>query len=261
MRWFAWTALVVLAQVSPGRVATAADAGAVDSPRPIPPPREGAVCAPPAGRLLTGEALSFRAKVQLGFEHGCSQSMENVGSITDLVMKVSDKDEATIIAETFEEETFGPSLGEFRKGSGQFVHRSTRVKKTWRGRAFRLPGLVRLEIERVETAVDASGGIQYGPPTAEKLSHEIVCRDSGLLVGPTWSSVRTGETSPPPTCARTLACEGLYELVPIKDERLQQRRAFVLPGGALPLLPGSGIDISSKRFYGDDWNDFRRASR
>jgi hypothetical protein len=261
MRWFSWTALVVLAPGSPGRVATAADAGGVDSARPVPPPREGALCTPTAGRLLTGEAFSFRAKVELGFEHGCSMSIETAASITDLVMTVSDKDEATIIAETFEGETVGPSLGEFRKGSGQFIHRSTRVKKTWRGRTFRLPGLVRLEIERVETAVDASGGINYGPATAEKLSHEIVCRESGLLVGPAWNSVRTGEKSPPSTCARTLACEGLYELVPIKDERLQQRRAFVLPGGALPLLPGSGIDINSKSFHGDDWNDFRRASR
>jgi len=239
----------------------AADAGDVDSAGPIPPPREGAVCSPRAGRPITDEALSFRVKVELGFEHGCSQSMESTGSITELVINVNDRDEATIIAETFEDETFGPSLGEFRRGGRQFVHHSTRVKKTWRGRAFRTPGLVRLQIERVETAVDASGGIHYGPPMAAKVSYEIVCRDSGLLVGPAWSSLRTDETPPPPTCARTLACEGIYELVPIKDERLQQRRAFVLPGGALPLLPGSGIDISSKVFHGDDWNHFRRASR
>jgi hypothetical protein len=236
--------------VPTGRVATAADAAAV----------EGAVCTPHGGRPLTGEALSFKAKIELSVEHGCSQSVETASSMTELVVNVSDKDEVTVVAETFEGGSFGPSVGEFRRGgSRQFVHRFTRVKRTWHGRAARSPGLVRLEIDRVEAAVDAAGGINYGPAKAEKLSHAIVCRDSGLLVGPAWSSASTGEKSPPPTCARTLACEGLFELVPINDERVQKRRAFVLPGGALPLLPGAGIAITSKLFHGDDWNDFRRA--
>ena len=210
-----------------------------------------------APQTLKTENVSLKAKVQVGWEHGCSQSEESLGVIAEIALEIASK-KATLKIETFEGKSFGPSPSRYRQGDHDFVHQSFRRRRIYSGTSRREGEKMILELDQVESATDPSGGINYGKPEKATISHTITCTDATLGVLPPVSSDSIGRDEAP-QCSAVVLCSGLLELVSLPFEQLTPIAPRALVDGALPLIDGAGIDIDVRNFHSSDWTSFRRA--
>jgi hypothetical protein len=208
--------------------------------------------------MLGSTPLVLRAKVHVASQHGCSQSEASQAVISEISLTVSGG-QVKLAIEAFESSSFGPSAGRYMQGDRNFHRDSTRWRWTYTGVAERAGGKLLLQFNRLETVVDRRGGIDYQEPRHEAAATTVTCTEGTVGLLAPFSNRGEGASPEVASCGAVVLCAGLLELVHIPFESLTPLAPRTLIDGALPLLPGKGIDVDVRHFHSLDLTSFRRS--
>ncbi len=207
---------------------------------------EGARCAWIPSRLPPADAqVSFKAEVNIGREHGCSQSSETLASISNFNLAL-DGDRVLLLVDTFEGTSFGPSLGAYRAGRDQWTHHHVRWHRAYQGTLARRGDDLVLHFTSLETSVDRRGGTHYAELQKTTVDRSATC-------GPGVIGMKVANSEGSLACGEVLLCRDLLGLVPFAAdarEALTPIAAGALIDERLPLRAGPGIQVRAEEFYG-----------
>jgi hypothetical protein len=220
------------------------------------PERKERVCTGPRGELPAGPfRLSF--KFNVGWEHGCSRSMESFGEVGTLDIEVGPKGEARLRLGIFHGHTFGPSLGEYKRGQRDFSHDDSRLRALWTGRIERTKTGFVLRFSKKEYTTELWGS-DFKPEHTVNSSLTFTCLAGTVLLDPPLDS-RKKEKEPAPECAPVVWCKPSVPVLSFQNERVRELSARLYREGHLPFAPAPGLDASIKWFYHSGWDYLHRS--
>ena len=199
--------------------------------------------------------FKLRYKFSVGWEHGCSRSMESFGEVGDLRIEVDKNNEAILRLDLFHGHTFGPSYGEYKRGHRDFSHDDSRYRAVWTGKAEKTKTGLVLKFSKIESS-DELWGSDFKPERTEKSNLVLTCHADSLLLDPPFK-----EPEPPPECAAVILCKPSESLLSFKHERVRELSSRLYFKGSLPFAEKPGLDASIKQMYNTGWDYLRRVKR
>jgi hypothetical protein len=199
--------------------------------------------------------FKLRYKFNVGWEHGCSRSMESYGEVGSLRIEVDAKGKAVLRLDLFHGHTFGPSYGEYKRGHRDFSHDDSRFRAVWTGKAERTDTGLVLRFSKQEIS-NEQWGSDFKPESTKKSDLTLTCHASSLLLDPPFK-----EPEPPPECAAVILCKPSETLLSFKHERVRGLSSRLYFKGSLPFAPKPGLEANIKQLYNTGWDYLRRVKR
>ncbi|HOX44491.1 MAG TPA: hypothetical protein PK668_12885 [Myxococcota bacterium] len=209
---------------------------------------------------LPAAPYTLKLKLHVGWEHGCSQSMERFGEVGTLTLAVDGAGAATLELDLFHAHTFGPSFGRYKQGDHEFTHQDSRLRARWKGKAVKRGAALVATFTSQESTAQLWGGGDWKPEKSGPASLEVVCEPASVRLDPPLGSGVDGGPAPAPACAPVLLCGTSQPILSFEHERVRERSRRLFIQGSLPLALAPGLEATLEEHYSSEW-DYLRAAK